>query len=401
MKILYLITKSNFGGAQRYVFDLATHAKDAGHEVLVGAGGRGPLLEQLESAGVRTVSIDGLARDINPLLDGKSFVALLRLFEEERPDVIHLNSSKIGGLGALAGRVWNTSRHIRSITNNTHTPARIVFTGHGWAFNEDRSDATRALIGALHWLTIMLTHRSIAVSERTKSQIEKLPFVSHKLVVVRNGVGPIVAMSKEDALKVIFAEKEIPQSETPTLMVGTLAELHKNKGLTYALEGLALLKKQRPLDRVHFTVLGDGEERNALEAQIVRLGLEDSVHLAGYKEGGARLLSAFDVFLLPSITEAFPYAILEAGKMGLPVIATAVGGIPEIIDDMESGILIQSKNPGEVARALAYLIQEPDRKTALGKAIALRIKDRFNVRTMAEETIALYRDGDSDTGKTT
>ncbi len=392
MKILYLITKSNFGGAQRYVLDLATEAQNAGHDVLVGAGGHGPLLERLEAAGVRTTSIDGLTRDINPLLDGKSFIELLRLYEQERPDVIHLNSSKIGGLGALSGRIWNATRHVRQLANSAHKPARIIFTGHGWAFNEDRSDIVRALIGGVHWLTIMLAHRTIAVSERTKNQIAKLPIVAHKLTVVRNGIGPVATLSKEDALREIFGAPTNTPEGAPPLRVGTLAELHKNKGLTYALEGLALLKKQRPLERVHFTILGEGEERRALEEQIIRLGLEDSVHLAGYKHDGARLLSAFDAFLLPSITEAFPYAILEAGKIGLPVIATSVGGIPEIIDDMESGILIQSKNPGEVARALAYLIQEPNRRIALGKAIAERIKHRFNVTTMAKETFALYGD---------
>ena len=225
--------------------------------------------------------------------------------------------------------------------------------------------------------------------------------------MIHNGVGTIATLPREEALSLILGEKKeaflsgaplghsTPTGET--LVIGTLAELHKNKGLSYAIEGMALLKKQTDLSataqagaKVIFLILGEGEERKRLEDQINKLGLEEHVFLAGNKENGVELLSAFDVFLLPSITEAFPYAILEAGKAGLPIVATAVGGIPEVIDDMESGILIQSKNPGEVARALSYLIKYPERRKELGGAIAKRIADRFNVETMVNETLALY-----------
>jgi glycosyltransferase involved in cell wall biosynthesis len=83
--------------------------------------------------------------------------------------------------------------------------------------------------------------------------------------------------------------------------------------------------------------------------------------------------------------------ILEAGNAGLPVVATAVGGIPEVIDDMKSGILIQSRNPGEIARAIAYLIDNPDRRAEIAQTLKTRIHDRFSVATMASQTLALYR----------
>ena len=173
-------------------------------------------------------------------------------------------------------------------------------------------------------------------------------------------------------------------------MIGTLAELHKNKGLQYAIEGMAQLKKQTPVPFI-FVVLGEGEEHTHLDALIVKLGLEHVVYLAGYKKDGVALLSAFDIFLLPSITEAFPYAILEAGNVGLPVVATAVGGIPEVIDDMQSGILIQSENPGEVARACSHLLENTGRRVQLGAAIAERIRGRFNLETMVKESLELYK----------
>lgn len=389
MKILYLITKSNFGGAQRYVFDLATETKKRGHSVVVGFGGNGTLATKLAEAGVRTISITELERDVNPLADVKTFFRLLDIFSEEQPDIIHLNSSKMGGLGALAARLWNAWNWIFKFFGRGGHPARIVFTGHGWAWNEERSDLERFAIGGAHWLTIQLAHHTIAVSRKTREQVGTLPFSWHKLTVIHNGVGDVTTIPREEALSVILGDRKGTFLSGAPVIVGTLAELHKNKGLSYAIEGIAQLKKQNNTPVV-FLVLGEGEERLHLEQQIARLGLESTIFLAGYKENGVTLLSGFDIFLLPSITEAFPYAILEAGKMGLPVIATAVGGIPEVIDDMESGILIQSKNSGEVTRALDHLIKNPDRRKQLGNALALRIANRFNVETMVDETLALY-----------
>jgi glycosyltransferase involved in cell wall biosynthesis len=389
MKILYLITKSNFGGAQRYVFDLATEAKKHGHDVVVGFGGNGPLAIKLTEAGVRTVPIATLERDVNLLADIKTFFRLLDIFAEEQPNVIHLNSSKMGGLGALAARLWNTWEWIFKFLGRGGTIARIIFTGHGWAFNEERSDTERFAIGCAHWLTIQLAHQTIAVSRKTREQVSALPFSWHKLTVIHNGVGQIQTLPRKQALDNILGDRKDLFLSGGPLVVGTLAELHKNKGLSYAIEGIAQLKKQTGAALI-FIILGDGEERARLDALIAKLGLADVVFLAGHRDDGVALLSAFDIFLLPSITEAFPYAILEAGKVGLPVVATAVGGIPEIIDDMESGILIQSKNPGEVARALSYLIQHPERRKALGDAMAMRIAHRFNLETMVRETLSLY-----------
>ncbi len=390
LKILYLITKSNFGGAQRYVYDLATSMQALGHDVVVSFGGNGTLATKLVEVHVRTVPIPLLERDMSPINDIRTFFRLLDLYAEESPDIVHLNSSKMGGLGALAARVYNAWAWARRIFGKDGKETRIIFTGHGWSFNEERPDWQRFLIGCAHWLTIELTHKTIAVSRKTREQISKLPLIGHKLVVVYNGVGEIAVLQKDEALLKIFGTKKDEWLITNPLIIGTLAELHKNKGLAYAVEGLAILKKQTQIPFA-FVVLGDGEEHTHLDALVTRLELEHVVYLAGHKEDGVELLSAFDIFLLPSITEAFPYAILEAGNVGLPVIATSVGGVPEIIDDMQSGILIQSKNAGEVARAISYMIEHPERRTQFGVAIKERIRGRFDLETMIKETLAVYR----------
>ena len=388
LKILYLITKSNFGGAQRYVYDLATHAHREGHEVLVGFGGDGLLKEKLEAAGVRTTQISSFERDMNLSKDIRGFFRLLSLLSQESPDVVHLNSSKIGGLGALAVRMVNLCRHVTNIVGEKRALMRIVFTGHGWAFTEERPDWQRALIAGGHWLTIQLAHDTIAVSERTREEVARIPFTRYKMSVIHNGTEDIVTLSRKKALLHMLGEDRVTGLPKGTLIIGTIGELHKNKGHMYALEALAQIKKQHK-GPMRFIIIGDGEELARLEAARTALDLTDDV-IFHQNANGREMLSAFDIFLFPSIKEGFPYALLEAGNVGLPIIASAVGGITEVIDDMKSGILIQAKNPGEIARALAYLMDQPERRTEFGQAVRERIKGRFSVGKMADETFRLY-----------
>ena len=390
LKILYLITKSNFGGAQRYVYDLATYANKHGHEVLVGFGGEGLLKEKLAAAGIRTTQIAALERDISAGDDLRGFFQLVSLMRSEAPDVVHLNSSKIGGLGALAARLVNLYTHVTNIVGAKRTPIRIVFTGHGWAFSEERPDWQRALIAGGHWLTIQLAHNTIAVSLRTRDEVARIPLTRHKLTVIHNGTDDIKTLARRTALTRMLGEEHLKRLPKGTVIIGTIGELHANKGHGYALEALALLKKQIKVP-LRFIIIGDGEERGRLEKLRDALDLTEEV-VFHQNANGREMLAGFDIFLFPSIKEGFPYALLEAGNVGLPTIASAVGGIPEVIDDMQSGILIQSKNPGEIARSLAYLIDQPLRRAEFGAALRERIKGRFNVATMAQETFSLYND---------
>src|SRR3989344_9020554 len=122
IKIFYGITKSNFGGAQRYVLDLATEAKKLGHNVVVLCGQEGKLVEKLGENKIETIAIRNLERDMSLVKEVKSFIKIVKILKKGRADVFHVNSSKMGGIGSLAGRIAGVKK--------------IVFTSHGWAFNE-------------------------------------------------------------------------------------------------------------------------------------------------------------------------------------------------------------------------------------------------------------------------
>lgn len=371
-KILYVITKSNFGGAQRYVYDLATAMDQAGMDVAVMMGGDGALKEKLEQKHIRTVTIPSLARDISAGKDIRAFFDLISLFREERPDIIHLNSSKAGILGALAGRI-------------ARVPL-IIFTAHGWAFNEKRSALQRAIIITASWLTLCLSHRVITVSEYDYARAKEIGIgcKKGKLKTIHNGVEAVVSIEKEEARNSLCSKKD-----SGKLWIGTIAELHKNKGLVYAIEAIAKLP-QELREQLTYCIIGEGEERSTLEELIKKRGLENTVFLAGYKDSAASLISAFDLFLLPSEKEGLPYVLLEAGLAGIPVISTNVGGIPEIVEDMKTGIVVHPRNPDEIKTAITYLMTQKEKMEQFGQSLREKVQKEFSTKKMLEKTRKIY-----------
>lgn len=375
-KILLVVTKSNWGGAQRYVYDLATNLPRDRFEVMVACGGNGTLVTRLKKSGVRVIPLGKLGRDISPRDDLGSFFSLLHILRVERPDVLHLNSSKAGGLGALAGRIAGTRR--------------IIFTAHGFAFNEDRPWFQKITIKFFAWLTIILSHKTIAVSDAISKQMEALLFMRQRITVVKNGIPQQALIPKEQARELLLPEQIRATLPLGAAWIGTIAELHKVKGLAYAIQAMEILKKQLAVPFV-FVVVGEGAERENLERLVSDLQLTDRVFLVGYKENASSLLPGLDLFTLSSVSEALAYVVLEAGAAGIPCIATSVGGIPEIIEDGVSGLLVPARDPRSIAEAITKLAQDKTLRTSLGETLQHKIATEFFLQKMLSETMTVYR----------
>ncbi|MFA6339178.1 MAG: glycosyltransferase family 4 protein [Candidatus Paceibacterota bacterium] len=373
IKVLYIITKGNFGGAQRYVFDLATSLPKDQFDVSVAFGEGEALNKKLKEQNIRTIKIQSLFRNVNIFKDIKVFFELLKILKQEKPDVIHLNSSKIGGLGALAGRVMGVKK--------------IIFTGHGWAFNEDRNIFSKTIITFIHWLTIILTHKTIAVSEKTASQLRKIPFTSKKIIVIHNGIASFEIFDKNFARNYLAQENPKLNEFKNDLWIGTISELHKNKGLVYAIEAINILVEKYP--SLRFIIIGEGEERVKLEKIIKDKKLENNVFLLGFVFHAEKYLKAFDIFTLTSITEGLPYVILEAGFASLPVIATKVGGIPEIINN--AGIMIKPRDASAIEQELKKLLSSQQLQKEFGEELNKRVLTIFSLEHMIKETINIYK----------
>ncbi len=377
IRVLYVITKANWGGAQRYVFDLASAARDAGHEVAVAYGSPGRLADRLATQRITTYPISGLGRDVG-FRDVAVFFSLVRLMRRFKPDVVHLNSSKIGGLGSLAARCAGVSR--------------VIFTAHGWAFNENRTRIEKIVIKILYFVTIVLASKTITVSERMRRQVRRFPFVQRKILVIHNGVAQQPLYSREEArafVRGLSKTLDARLANSETMVIGTNAELHHIKGIEYLIEA-ALTLILRKKDFV-VLVMGEGEERAELQKMVREKKLEETVFFLGHIADAARYLNAYDIFVLPSLSEGLAYAILEAGSAGLPVVASHVGGIPEIIEDGRDGLLVPPKNSQELAEELLSLMSDAARRRRLGSALKERVARNFSFEGMIEKTLALYR----------
>lgn len=376
-KILFIITKSNFGGAQRYVFDIARSLPSSEFDTTVAFGGKGALKKKLDAARIRTVSVEGLERDVNIVREFKIFFRLIKLYRDESPDIVHLNSSKIGGIGAFAGRVMRVPH--------------IIFTAHGWAFNEERPWLERKIIAFFHWYTIVLSHTTIAVSHKIRQQVSHFPFIRHKVIVIYNGIDQAGTFRREEARVLLLShnKKLVEMIPKDALWIGTVSELHRTKGLPYAITAVKELVNAGY--NVIFFIISEGEERRNLQELIRKNSLEKRVFLFGFLDSAAEYLRAFDIFTLTSISEALSYTILEAGLSRCAVVASNVGGIPEIISNGESGILVPTRDSRAIASALTSFIKHPEKRATLGKTLEQTVKKKFTLQKMLSKTLSVYR----------
>ncbi len=367
-RILYVITKSSWGGAQRYVYDLATATKKEGYDVAVAYGEEGELALKLATAGVRTIRTSNLQRDMGLFTELRAFFSLIKLFRTERPNVVHLNSSKAGILGVLAARIAGVQK--------------IIFTAHGWAFNEMRPWWQKVIIYKLAWLTVLLSHQTICVSSAVLRDVRWMPFVRRTCIVIHNGIECCEMLSRD------VARAELAPHSVGKYWIGMISELHPTKRVDDALRAMKIIAEKHP--EAILVVIGEGQERQKLEDLIRELKMRDHVFLAGFKRDAASLLPAFDLFVHAAQSEALAYVLLEAGCASLPVVATRVGGIPEIIPDDDHGLLVPSHNPEALAVAIDSLINNPLLAHELGARLHARVLHDFSLDKMLETTIEIY-----------
>jgi glycosyltransferase involved in cell wall biosynthesis len=385
-KVLIIITKSNWGGAQRHVYDLATNLSKENFAVTVWAGGNGPLIQKLQEAGVDANGDLPIGRDIKISGDIRAFGRLLIKIYKFKPNILHLHSSKIGGLGALAGRICRIPK--------------IIFTAHGWAFNEERSFISKLILKISYWIIITLSHDTIAVSESAMHQVIGWPMIKNKITPIHNAVQSISLFSQINARHVLLnnypALKNITKNSVhkSEFWIGTIAELHPIKGYRYALQALRELidwcAQKYPQKKIVYLIFGNGEEKDNIQKLIEEYNLQNNVIMLGHVDNASQYIQALDVFLLSSLSEGLGYVILEAGLGHVATVATAVGGIPEIIEDMNSGILVQSKKPREIAHALSFMIDHPKERKLYGNNLKETVLQKFSLEEMITKVEKIY-----------
>jgi glycosyltransferase involved in cell wall biosynthesis len=356
-KVLILITLAEVGGAQTYVAQLLPALAER-YEVVVAAHGPGPLRDATRDAGARFVALQQLRRDLQPARDLLALLELVALIRRERPDLVHANSSKAGLLGRLAALAAGT--RVR------------VFTVHGWAFKAYSGTAS-ALFRWADRLLAPATTATICVSETERAAgLAARTCRGARTVVIPN------------AIDVDRAPQAALAGAPPRIVtVGRLAAPKDPLTLVRALPALGA----RPFT---LAFAGGGREHARVEAELRAHGLGDRVELLGERHDVPALLAAADVFVLASRSEGAPLSVLEAMAAGLPVVASAVGGVPELVADGETGLLVPPGDPAALSSALARLLDDAELRRRMGAAGRARARDRFDISALRAAHLELY-----------
>jgi len=379
VRIARVLTRLNLGGPARQVLASDPRLVARGHQLRLFAGrsdpGEGDLFDTLRGRGLDVVRIEGLRRA--PALSDLFVLGRLRReLSAFAPDVVHTHASKAGALGRRALRTRAFARTAR------------VHTFHGHVLEGYFPAPISARLVASERRLARATDRVVAVSHATADDLVRLGVVGEeKLVVIQPGLelDELLGQTRDTAASPLRREVGAGADDVLVGVIGRLAEV---KQPLRALEIYALLARRYP--RLQLVFVGDGELRRPLERAILALGPEDQrrVHLLGARADMPVVLAGLDGVLLCSRSEGLPVALIEAGAAGLPVVAAAVGGVPELVAHERTGWLGQTTE--ELAFGLGRLLDDPVAARAMGERARLRVAHAHGAETLARRLEELY-----------
>ncbi|MBI2063716.1 MAG: glycosyltransferase, partial [Candidatus Yanofskybacteria bacterium] len=332
-------------------------------------------------------------RNPNILNDIASLFELKKIIKEFGPDTLFLNSSKAGFNGSLA---------VKISPDNWPRP-RIIYRIGGWTFNDPWPWWKRLAYRLLEKISAPWKDYIIVNNKHDYEQAVKYRIKPRKeVVLIHNGIDPYkLRLLDKDEAKIRLYESLPPSQKHASflhesLTIGTIANFYPAKGLEYLIEAFRILtyNLRRPSEALreggkpityNLVLIGDGPERENIESRIKNLELGNKIILAGRIHDAYKYLPAFDIFVLPSVKEGFPWALLEAMSAKLPIIATTVGANPEIIENKKNGLLVPPANPQALAKAIVKLAENEALRHELSIQAHQTVLHKFDLRKMIEQ----------------
>jgi len=356
IKILYGITRSDWGGAQVHVLDLIREMKKKGYEAEMFIGEKGDLYDRLQELNIRTYYRPNLVHEIKPLTDLKAIVDFCRVIKKSRPDFVHLHSTKAGWIGRIACLIMRKP---------------VIFTVHGWCFTDGVAQKRRHIGRAIEKFLAPLTDIIICVSEFDRNlAIKQNVAEPEQLEVVYNGVQ---------------AFKKSESSHKNPIKVTMVARFTQQKDQRSLIEAFTFLDESFEL-----YLIGDGDNLSADQKRTKELGLEERVHFLGARLDVENLLQKMDIFVLSSNYEGLPISIIEAMSLGMPLIGSNVGGVNELIHHEKNGFLFEAKDYQALAVRLSQLKKEKLRQQ-MGQASKELYMKNFTLNQFVDNTETIYQ----------
>ena len=369
LKVLHLRGSCGLYGAEQVILTLARHQPGLGVHPLVVDFRRpdddeGPFLRAAAEEGCRALPLRCRGR-----FDLRAVRTLRRLAIEEEIDVFHGHDYKANFYGHLALR---------------NLPVPLIATNHGY----DRQGLKLAFYQFLDSRLLRRMDAIIAVAESVAEAMARRGIPRDSLTILRNGldlqafVAPSLSPQRKRQLRAALG---VPNGRR---IIGSVGRLEPQKGYDLLLAAFAQLLAGAP--DLHLVIVGDGSLRDVLAAQARQLGVTDHVTFAGVRPDVTSLLRVFSLFVSSSRSEGMPMAVLEAAALELPIVATAVGDVPYLIEDGVTGKLVRPGDPAALARAIDRMLGQPDRARRLGASAAERAKTRFSALECARQACNLY-----------
>jgi glycosyltransferase involved in cell wall biosynthesis len=381
IRVLRVIARLNMGGPALHVAYLSAGLAERGYQTTLVAGslarGEDSMAFVAERLGLEVARVENLSREISVFRDLRSVRALARLIRKERPHILHTHTAKAGAVGRLAALLAGDAR-----------PPIIVHTFHGHVlrgyFDPLRATAFRLLE---RWLARHST-ALIAVSPQVRDDLVKLGVApAEKFAVVRLG---IELEQRTDTAAVDRAEQRrrlgIPAERFVVGWIGRMASVKRADDVLLSFKGL----RDRGVDAC-LCMVGDGPDRADLERRAHELGIMRDTLFLGYQADVAPFYAAFDVMVLPSANEGTPVSAIESLAAGRPVVATRVGGVPDVVADGEDGFLVEPGDVEALADRLAELARDPELRARFGAAGRTRVLPRYAVQRLVQDIDGLYR----------
>jgi glycosyltransferase involved in cell wall biosynthesis len=364
------------GGAPDIVKSLFRHLKISGYEVNLISG---PTIDPsrdtlnfLKEYKDSLILVHELRRNPNLISDLAAFIRLFFIFMGNKFDIVHTHTAKAGFIARITAK-------LAGIKIVLHTP-------HGNNLYGYFSNWFRPIVVMLERIASFFSDKIIVLTQLEKRDLLKFHICpQEKIEVVHSGIKlEEFAYEKVD----IEAKKQELKISAEDFVVGAVMRLETVKGPGYFLEAAKLIAEKLPHSR--FLVVGDGPLRESLLLRNRELGLKDKVKFLGWREDVSELLSILDVLVLPSLNEAVGRVILEAGACCRPAVATRVGGIPEVIHDGLTGILVLPAQPEKIAEAVTKLLNDEEIRHKMGQAAREWVRANFSEAKMVEGFMKIY-----------
>jgi glycosyltransferase involved in cell wall biosynthesis len=374
VRVLRIIARLNVGGPALHASLLTERLDPDRYDSLLVAGTQGPwegnYLALYQRSRERLVHVPALGREISSR-DATALVELLRLIRRERPLIVHTHTAKAGALGRLAA--WLARVPV------------VVHTYHGHVFRGYFSPGkTRFFVALERWLA-RRTDRLLSVSPQVRRELLELGIgTPERSAVVPLGLDldPFLDGGAAGQLR-----RELGIGPAAPV-VAIVARLVAIKAHEVFLEAASIVSRQRP--DVRFVVVGDGERRAELEALVERRALGGAVHFLGWRRDLPEIYRDVDVVALASRNEGSPVSLIEAMAAGRPVVATGVGGVPDLVEHGVNGYLVDPDQPAAMAEALLALLEDPGRREAFGGAGRKRVYPAFAADRLLRDIDTLY-----------